>query len=178
LVGEEPLLFYAGLFAPRVRSADRLRAIVSDWLEQPVVVEQFAGAWLSLQPEAMSALPAANRQGQFNTLGVDAAIGSRSWDVQSRVVLRIGPLALERFASMLPDGTLFRRLTSLVRAYLDCEIDFAINPVLAAAEVPPLGLPAEASARLGWNAWLPTSVPRTDDAAEAVFEAAGAAPSI
>jgi type VI secretion system protein ImpH len=179
LVGEEPLLFYAGLFAPRVRSADRLRAIVSDWLEQPVAVEQFAGAWLSLPTEAMSALPAANRQGQFNTLGVDAAIGSRSWDVQSRIILRIGPLTFDRFASMLPDRPLFRRLTSLVRAYLDCEIGFAVNPVLAAAEVPPLGLQAEPSARLGWNAWLPTSVPRTADATEAVFEAeaAGAAPS-
>jgi type VI secretion system protein ImpH len=170
-VGTEPLLFYAGLFAPRVRSADCLRAIVSDWIGQPVLVEQFAGGWLSLGPEEMSALPSANGPGQFNALGVDATIGSRSWDVQSRIVLRIGPLTLERFQAMLPDRTLFRRLASLVRAYLDCEIGFAINPVLAASEVPQLGLPAEAVARLGWNAWLPTSGPRPNDATEALFEA-------
>jgi type VI secretion system protein ImpH len=170
-VGTEPLLFYAGLFAPRVRSADCLRAIVSDWIGQPVLVEQFAGGWLSLGPEEMSALPSANGPGQFNALGVDATIGSRSWDVQSRIVLRIGPLTLERFQAMLPDRTLFRRLASLVRAYLDCEIGFAINPVLAASEVPQLGLPAEAVARLGWSAWLPTSGPRPNDATEAMFEA-------
>jgi type VI secretion system protein ImpH len=169
--GVEPLLFYAGLFAPRVRSADRLRAIVSDWLGQRVAVEQFAGAWLTLTPEAMSALPAANRPGQFNRLGVDAAIGSRSWDMQSRIVLRIGPLTLARFNAMLPDRTLFRRLASLVRAYLDCEIGFAINPVLAAAEMPPLEVSDTSAVRLGWNAWLPTCGPRRNDATEAVFEA-------
>jgi type VI secretion system protein ImpH len=169
--GVEPLLFYAGLFAPRVRSADRLRAIVSDWLGQPVAVEQFAGAWLSLAPEEMSALPAPNRPGQFNRLGVDAAIGSRSWDMQSRIVLHVGPLTLQRFNAMLPDGSLFRRLASLVRAYLDCEIGFAINPVLAAAEVPPIGLSGTSAVRLGWNAWLPTCGRRPNDAAEAVFEA-------
>jgi type VI secretion system protein ImpH len=169
-VGTEPLLFYAGLFAARPRSADRLGAILSDWLGQHVEVEQFAGAWLSLGPGDMSALPSGNRPGQFNRLGVDATIGSRSWDIQSRIRLRIGPLTLARFNALLPDGTLFQRLRSLVRAYLDGEIGFAINPVLAAAAVPPLGLTAESAARLGWNAWLPTSGARSRDATEALFE--------
>ena len=169
-VGTEPLLFYAGMFAARPRSADRLGAILSDWLGQPVEVEQFAGGWLSLGPGEMSALPLGNRTGQFNRLGVDATIGSRSWDIQSRVRLRIGPLTLARFNALLPDATLFRRLRSLVRAYLDTEIGFAINPVLAAAAVPPLGLTAGSPARLGWNAWLPTGVARTHDATEALFE--------
>ncbi len=172
-VGTEPLLFYAGLFAARPRSADRLGAIVSDWLGQTVEVEQFAGAWLSLGAEEMSALPSARRPGQFNTLGVDATIGSRSWDVQSRIVLRIGPLALDRFNALLPDRSLFGRLASLVRAYLDSEIGFAINPILAAAEVPPIRLQAASPSRLGWNAWLPTAGPRREDAMEALFEADG-----
>lgn len=175
-VGTEPLLFYAGLFAGRPRSADRLGAILSDWLGQTVAVEQFAGAWLSLGAEEMSTLPTANRPGRFNALGVDATIGSRSWDVQSRIRLRVGPLTLERFNAMLPDRSLFRRLASLVRAYLDCEVGFSINPVLAAAAVPPLGLQAASPARLGWNAWLPTSAPRRHDAAEAIFETDGITP--
>jgi len=176
-VGTEPLLFYAGLFAARPRSADRLGAILSDWLGQTVEVEQFAGTWLSLGPEDMSALPSANRPGRFNALGVDATIGSRSWDVQSRIQLRIGPLTLDRFNALLPDRPLFHRLASLVRAYLDGETGFAINPVLAAAEVPPIGLHAAPSSRLGWNAWLPTSGPRQPDGTEAVFEADGITPA-
>jgi type VI secretion system protein ImpH len=169
--GSDPLLFYAGLFAAWPRSADRLEAILSDWLGRPVAVEQFAGAWLALEPGQMSALPSGDRPGQFCQLGIDAAAGSRAWDMQARIVLHIGPLDLPGFEAMLPDRTLLRRLASLVRAYLGFETDFAVNPILAAAEVPPLRMAAEAPSRLGWNSWLPTTEARRDDADEALFEA-------
>lgn len=170
-VGTDPLLFYAGHFGAWPRSADRLGALLSDWLGRSVEVEQFAGAWLALEPGQMSALPAGDRPGQFCQLGVDAAIGSRSWDVQARIILHIGPLDLPGFESMLPDRDLLRRIASLVRAYLGFETDFAINPILAAAAVPPLGISAAAPPRLGWNSWLPTGEARRDDATEALFEA-------
>ena len=41
--GTEPLLHYAGLFAIRPRSADRLGALISDWLGMRVEVVEFAG---------------------------------------------------------------------------------------------------------------------------------------
>lgn len=170
-VGTDPLLFYAGLFAAWPRSAGRLAAILSDWLGRTVDVEQFAGTWLVLEPDQMSALPAGDGPGQFCRLGVDAAIGSRSWDVQARIILHIGPLGLDGFEAMLPDRGLLRRIAALVRAYLGFETDFAVNPILAAASVPPLGLSAAAAPRLGWNSWLPTGGIRRNDAKEALFEA-------
>jgi type VI secretion system protein ImpH len=169
-VGTEPLLFYAGLFAARPRSAERLAALLSDWLGQRVTVEQFAGAPLRLDREQRSSLPSATRRGRFNQLGVDAAIGRSCWDPHARVLLRIGPLPLERFESLLPDGRLLRRLASLVRAFLDGETGFAINPILAADAVPPLALGGARHARLGWNCWLPVRAPRQRDATEAVFD--------
>jgi type VI secretion system protein ImpH len=169
-VGTDPLLYFAGLFAARPRSVEGLSALVTGWLALPVEVEQFAGVWLSLGKAEMSTLPRGNRPGRFNALGVDAAIGSRSWDVQSRIRLRIGPLPLDSFSALLPGGSLFDRLASLVRAFLDSEITFAINPILAAAAVPAVVLQAGASPRLGWNSWLPTHGPRRKDAADAVFE--------
>ena len=174
--GTEPLLFYAGLFAAYPRSADRLGAIVADWLGQAVEVEQFDGIWLELGPDERSSLPGAGRAGRFNRLGVDAAIGSRSWDLQSRIRLRIGPLGCERFDALLPDQPLFRRLAALVRAYLGGETGFAINPILAADAVPPIVLRHGARTRLGWNAWLPSSGSRRRPGTEAVFEADGVAP--
>ena len=65
---------------------------------------------------------------------------------------------------------------SLVRAYVGYELGFAINPVLAAQEVPPLLLTATADPppRLGWNTWIPSPGHRVisrNDAADAVFEA-------
>ncbi len=172
--GSEPLLHYAGTFALRPRSADRLAALAGDWLGRPVEVCQFAGTWLHLSPGEQTRLPVGMRPGAYGRLGVDAAIGERAWDIQGRVVLRIGPLDRAAFVALLPDREGLRRLVSLVRAYLGLETGFAVNLVLLAADVPPLELApaADAPPRLGWNTWLPAPRGRRTDAAEAVFEAA------
>ena len=173
--GAEPLLHYSGLYAMRPRSADRLAALVSDWLGREVQVMQFAGAWLTLPPDQRTSLALGRRPGTWNRLAVDAAIGVRAWDVQARVILRVGPLDRAAFEALLPDRPGLRRLVSLVRAYLGFETGFAINPVLAADQVPPLFLNATADPppRLGWNTWVPGPKPPISrrDAADAVFEA-------
>ena len=171
--GEVPLLHYAGLFALRPRSAERLEAMVSDWLGMPVEVIEFAGAWLPLPPDQRTRLSAA---GQWCQLGLDASAGVRAWDPQARVILRVGPLDLCGFQRLLPDRLALHRLVSLVRAYVGYELGFAINPVLAARDVPMLRLEAAADPppRLGWNSWVPgpASGPlMRADAADAVFEA-------
>jgi type VI secretion system protein ImpH len=171
--GAEPLLHYAGLFALRPRSANRLGALMSDWLGMKVEVVEFAGAWLPLPPDQRTRLSA---NGAWCRLGVDAAAGVRAWDPQARIILRIGPLDLKGFQRLLPDRVALHRLVSLVRAYLGFELGFAINPVLAALEVPPLLLTATADPppRLGWNTWVPGpagGVIQRQDAADAIFEA-------
>jgi type VI secretion system protein ImpH len=171
--GTEPLLHYAGLFALRPRSADRLGAMIADWLGLRVEVVEFAGAWLPIPPDQRTRLSA---RGAWCLLGVDAAAGVRAWDPQARIVLRIGPLDLRGFQRLLPDRVALHRLVSLVRAYVGFELGFAINPVLAAHEVPPLRLDATSDPppRLGWNTWVPGpagGVTTRADAADAVFEA-------
>jgi type VI secretion system protein ImpH len=177
-VGVEPLLHYSGFFAGHPRSADRLQALVSDWLGRSVDIVQFAGAWLPLPPDQRSSLARGRHPGAFNRLGVDAAAGVRAWDPQARIILRIGPLDYQSFAALLPDHTGLQRLVSLVRAFLGYEIGFAVNPVLAGPEIPPLQLDRDAdpAPRLGWNTWMPSPAPpvagiQRRDADEAVFEA-------
>jgi type VI secretion system protein ImpH len=173
LIGTESLLHYAGIFAMRPRSAERLGAMVSDWLGMRVEVIEFAGAWLNLPPDQRSRIGAI---GQFSQLSANAAAGVRAWDPQARVILRIGPLDRAGFERLLPDRLALHRLVSLVRAYIGFEIGFAVNPVLAANAVPPLRLDqaADPPPRLGWNTWLEPVAggkPRTHDAADPVFEA-------
>lgn len=177
-IGSDPLLHYAGLFASRPRSAEKLSALVSDWLGRKVEVVQFAGAWLELPVDQRSSLARGRHPGRWNRLSIDAAAGVRAWDPQARIILRVGPLDLKTFASLLPDHTGLQRLVALVRAFLGFETAFAVNPVLAGPEVPPLLLNAAAdpAPRLGWNTWVPgpeLPVPgiRRPDAADALFEA-------
>ena len=177
-VGVDPLLHYAGLFAGRPRSAEKLAALVSDWVGRKVEVLQFAGAWLFLAPDQQTTLAEGLKTGAWNRLGVDAAIGVRAWDLQARVVLRIGPLNRASFEALLPDRPGLQRLVSLVRAFIGFEIGFAVNPVLAGPEVPSLRLDprADPPSRLGWNSWVPapegpSSSIRRADAADALFEA-------
>jgi len=173
LTGIEPILHYAGLFAMRPRSADRLGAMLSDWLGMRVQVDEFAGAWLNLPPDQRTRIGAG---GSFSRLSVDAAAGVRAWDPQARFVLRIGPLDGAGFAKLLPDRLALHRLVSLTRAYVGFELGFAVNPILAARDVPPLRLASDGASRpqLGWNTWLPSPIgsgqPR-GDAVDAVFEA-------
>jgi type VI secretion system protein ImpH len=177
-VGADPLRHYSGLFASRPRSAEKLRALLSDWLGRQVEVVQFAGAWLSLALDQQTALAAGLKVGAWNRLGVDAAIGVRAWELHARIIIRIGPLDRASFEALLPDRAGLQRLVSLVRAFLGFEIGFAVNPVLAGPEVPPLHLDpaADPPARLGWNSWIPAPESpalglRRADAADALFEA-------
>jgi type VI secretion system protein ImpH len=171
-VGVEPMIHYAGLFATRPRSAERLQALVSDWLGQQVEVMQFAGAWLPVPPDQRTRLPVGIGTGRFARLGSEATIGVRAWDASARVVLRLGPMSAAAFDALLPDQEALARLVSLVRAFVGFEIGFAINPVVEASELPLLKLDAGADPppRLGWNTWLPAAARRTHGT-EAVFEA-------
>jgi len=56
-VGVEPLLHYSGFLSGRPRSAERLTALLSDWLGRNVEVVQFAGAWLPLPATSVPRSP-------------------------------------------------------------------------------------------------------------------------
>ncbi len=171
--GAEPLLHYAGLFALRPRSADRLAAMLTDWLGMTVEVEEYAGAWLRMPPDQRSRIGAG---GVFSQLGVDASAGVRAWSPEARILIRIGPLTREGFLMLRPDSQTMRRVVSLIRTFVGMEVGFAINPVLAASEIalPRLDAGPAVAPRLGWDTWLPVSRGggmRRMDAADAVFDA-------
>jgi type VI secretion system protein ImpH len=166
------LLYYGGFLSHRPRCVSALEELLRDFFQLPAVVEQFQGQWLRLDPDNQSRLGGEGN----NQLGVSLVAGERVWDVQSKVRIRLGPLRLTTFIEFLPDrAPLPRRkafflLVHLVRFYLGSELDFDIQLVLRAPDVPPCQL-AEGDGlgpRLGWNTWICTEPP-TDDAEDAVF---------
>ncbi len=175
--GAEALCHYAGYFAARPRSSERLTCMAGDYIGRKVTITEFCGAWLVLTPDQQSRMPAGVAAGAFHQLGVDCAIGTRAWDQQACFILHIGPLKREEFEVLLPDRKRLKQLTSLVRAYVGWEADFAINLRLDVAEIPPLRLAdrgEKGAPRLGWTSWLPSDTRHLRgqlSADEAVFSA-------
>lgn len=152
-VRDESLLFYAGFFAQQHRSAVVLELLLRDYFGRPAEVISFQGRWLTLEPDQRSR---AGRGGAYNRLGVDAVIGGKVWDDQSKFRVRLGPLGLDEFLDFLPGGRLTADLADLVRFYARGELDFDVQLVLKAAEVPGcLSTRDERqAARLGRTSWL------------------------
>ncbi len=158
-VGAMPIQHYAGFFASRPRSADRLRALLSDWLDRDVTIDEFAGGWLRLDADSQSRMPRGRMPGQFNRLGRDCAAGARAFDPQARFIIRIGPLSHDAFEALLPDRPRLHHLVSMVRAYVGMEVDFAVNLVLDPDAIPRAQLGGTTAPRLSWTGWLPIATP-------------------
>jgi len=65
-------------------------------------VVQFQGQWLNLPRETQSRIGAPDGH---NQMGEDLVAGERVWDVQSKLRVRVGPLAAADFDEFLPDAT-------------------------------------------------------------------------
>ena len=154
-VGDEALLFYAGLLGQHPHGASALSGLLQDYFSVPVAIAQFVGQWLTLVPESRTRLGTGE---SLNALGVSAVAGSRVWDQQAKLTVRMGPLTLAEFGRFLPSGSAFRPLCQLTRFVAGQAFDFDLQLVLRAAEVPrcQLGAPGEHAPRLGWSTWLKT----------------------
>jgi type VI secretion system protein ImpH len=170
-VGDETVLHYAGHLSHFPRSAEGLRAMLSDYFGRPVRVQQFYGRWLPLAESERTRLP--GREGAAGTycaLGVDATLGERVWDVQGSFRLHIGPLSYPQFLRFMPEGDDLSRLGELTKLYVGPALSFDVQLTLKRDEVPMtrLGGVGDGAARLGWNTWL-RHAPEWRDRDDAVF---------
>jgi len=161
------LLRYAGLITQRPHSATALRGILKDYFGVPVVVEQFCGKWFQLDESGLSRL---GNSGSQNQLGIGAVAGDAIWNPQARFRIVVGPVSVSRFIAFRPDGKAFGSLVEWVRFFVGQTLDFELQVVLKAAEVPECELTDEGpdAPRLGWMSWL-KSHESTEDARDAVF---------
>jgi type VI secretion system protein ImpH len=159
------LLAYAGLFASSAHSAAGLEQILSDYFRVPVAVEQFVGAWYPLSRSTQSEL---GDETLGSALGLGAVAGDEIWDQQSRVRVRIGPLARAQYETFLPGGSAHEPLQALTQFYTNGQIDFEIQLVLTREDVPSFRLDDATPLPLSWCTWLRTT-PMTRDPDDAVF---------
>ena len=153
-VPDDAFLHFAGLFGMQSRSAAALEAIISDYFQVPVEVEQFSGAWYRLDTATQTCMEEDDNDSQ--QLGGGAVVGDEIWDQRSRVRVKLGPLTLAQYRDFLPEGTAFEPLRALTRFFCNDEFDFEVQLMLARDEAPrcEVGFEGDAAPRLGWVTWL------------------------
>ena len=151
----ETLLYYSGLIAQKPHSASTLEALLGDYFEVSVKTQQFVGQWLALAMEQRARLTS---QDSVQALKAGTVLGARFWDQQAKFRLRLGPMKFVKFKSFFPKGQALKELVQLVRLFNGQQLDFDLQLVLEAAEVPGcrLGRPGSDAVQLGWSTWLKT----------------------
>jgi type VI secretion system protein ImpH len=161
-VRDRSLLHYAGLLAQEQRSLVGLERILSDYFQIKVKGHQFTGQWYDLDESQWTKI---GYEGQNQVLGRTAVVaGTRVWDAQAKLELRLGPLTYAQFQEFIPTGWGFRSLCDLTRFYLGDTLDVSFHLILKGAEVPATRLSAASDGpRLGWTSWLRGKNDETDD---------------
>ncbi|ARA91963.1 hypothetical protein AWN76_001470 [Rhodothermaceae bacterium RA] len=139
---------FAARLVHRPRNAEGLRSLVQSLLgEVPVHIQEFVPTWVPLPHRGRLGRRAGMR------LGEDALLGERVYDVAGTFRIRLGPLGLETYLSLLPGGTQARRLRDLVCMYTAHTLAYDVELVVRAAEMPRLRL-GDRRARLGLTTCL------------------------
>ncbi|MBB4000440.1 type VI secretion system baseplate subunit TssG [Aureimonas pseudogalii] len=159
------MLHHAGLLGRQSRSAHAVEKVLSNAIGQPIRIEQFVGEWLPIAAAERTRLGRPGLGGgAFSRLGRDAVVGQKSWSVQGRVRLLVGPLDHAPFESFLPGQWRQKQLGDLAAFSLGPDLSFVQRLTLKAEAVPTLRIGGAAEAlgasRLGWNTWVGTSGPR------------------
>ena len=174
LVNDETFLYYAGHFAHQPRSALGLQQILEDYFSFEVIVEQYTGHWLYIDPADQSRLPATvDMRGANNRLGEEAILGHRMWNCESRFRLKIGPIDYQQYQQLMPSGQQLGEVAQLTRCYVGNSLDFDMQLVLKNSEVPPCVLGCDDQpCYLGYNMWLRAGE-FVNDVEDAIFQHAG-----
>ena len=153
-VPDEVLLYYAGHFAHRPRSATALEQILADHFGVPTEIHQFQGQWMNLRPADQTRFTSDPLGRGNNQLGVATIAGRRVWGIENKFRVRLGVLSYAQFCAYMPSGDTHVALGELVRSFVGPAIDFDLQLVLDRHEVPPCQMMTEGGVRLGWNTWM------------------------
>ncbi|MFC5477480.1 type VI secretion system baseplate subunit TssG [Massilia suwonensis] len=147
---DESIAYFAAAIRQRPISATQMARVLAEYFGQPVVVEQFVGAWYAVPPAQQSTLGCPSA-----TLGSCAIAGERVWQRDLRLRLVVGPLDHDGFTAFLPGGLAARALSSLLTLFTGLCLEYEIELVLRASDVRPLTLRAGSPlGRLGWDSYL------------------------
>lgn len=151
-------LAYAGLIAPKAKSASRLARFLRGLFGVKVEVDEFVGSWLVFDPGDRTAI------GQkHSALGRDLLLGSSVFSVEDKIRIRLYVKNFAQYEQFLPakGSTLSKPLADAVFFYIGYELDWDVELAIPAGEVAPVKLGI--GGRLGWTSWVSPNWSSTDE---------------
>lgn len=149
---------FAGHLSSGSKHPEGLVSMLQEFFGASVRMHQFVGTWLHLEPDDRWQL------GRMAGLGRTTSIGTRVWSRASKFRLLIGPVDLKTYKRLLPGQGSLERLESIVRNYVGDRLDWDVNLILQASEVPRTALGKGAA--LGHTTWVGIRRDMAHDAAD------------
>ncbi|MGO9768359.1 MAG: type VI secretion system baseplate subunit TssG [Roseiarcus sp.] len=146
---------YAGLLAPRVKSTSRLRSFLSGLFGVRVEIDEFVGAWLTLDASERSRLGA-----RLSGLGSDCVLGASMFSVSDKFRVRVFVRDFAQYERFLPGSDFARQVGDAVFLYVGEEYDWDMELAIPAGEITPVRLGR--GAKLGWTSWMAPNWSKTD----------------
>ena len=151
------LIRYTGLLNQLPRSAEGLRALLTDNLGEAVEIEQAVERMASIPENQRFSL---GRSG--NLLGRTAYLGREIADRMGKFRVHIGPLSGDAFERLLPDKPLYRKMCNLVHCYTDQPLIWDADITLAQEDLTVARLGDGPWSQLGFNTWVYSGPPPED----------------
>jgi len=150
-------LEYAGLIAPKAKSASRLGRFLRGLFGLKVEIEEFVGSWLVFDPEDRTAIGR-----KHASLGKDLLLGSSVFSVEDNIRIRLYVKDFAQYERFLPakGSDLSKPLADAVFFYIGHELDWEVELAIPAGEVAPVRLGI--GGRLGWTSWVSPNWASTD----------------
>ncbi len=166
---DESLIYYAGLFTERVRTASSLKQILQNHFSIPVEIKEFIGQWQNLISDVRTRLSSTSSSAQNNCLGKSVMLGRKGWFVQGKIRIILGPLNRSQLHIFSPGTNTLKALDEIVRLYIGIEHDYDFIIRIKRKDIPErVTLSAKKPAIIGWNTWLSSSSKRGGDSNETI----------
>lgn len=162
-LAQNTYLHYAGILSQNVRTKQGLQAILSDFFNLPISIQEFDGRWVDIKPNERTCLGSKN--GNYNSLGMNSMLGERIWHIQNSFRIIVGILDYTDFLKLLPNQQMLQTMKEIVKFYCGAEYDFNIEIIINHKTIPycQLRRNQQVPYQLGWTSWLKTkSQPETN----------------
>lgn len=151
----ENLAYFAAQLRSRAVPAHLIAGVLSDYLQVPVAVEQFAGKWDALGAGDRS------RLGDNNCdVGLGATLGERLLRPELGIRIKVGPVSSRMFERFLPGASGARALAALLDRFAIDVPYRELQVILRGEEVD--GASLDGTVRLGLDGFLCTRPDRRD----------------